>query len=406
MTQYPTPPEQDETRWFAQLLGLDFLLWTPTVQAEGFLNWERIFATRKIAAKSPIPLPQSSEDLDIRYEYLGIEKNIDDFIRDEHLSGLLVLHDGRILLEKYALGLTPARTWQSSSVVKSLTSILFGIALRDGYIKSFDDAVTDHLPELQGSVYEGVTIRHLLTMTGGLLFNEDYEDLRSDVNKKYWEHIAFRRPGAILEDLKTLERIHAPGEYFAYNTGDVYLLSHILSRAVNMTPADYCTQRLWGPMGMELDGFFTLDADDGHEVTGSCAGFSLRDYGRLGLLMQRDGIALNGERLLPEGFVKEATTPISPNFEFPLWADPDHQFEGYGYLWWVIRQNSFTALGVYGQWIHVEPESNLVVVMIGAVPRPGYMDPDEPVAQAEGNQHGSPARLFFVDAVKKLIGTQ
>lgn len=394
-----SPDLKDHTRWLAGLLGTDFLLWSPHIQAEGFLHWERIFATRKIACgPQASPLTESGEQLEVRYEHLGRVRDVDDLMRDEHLSGLLVLRGDEVLVERYALGLDRTSTWQSSSMVKSLTSTLVGAAMHDGLIGSLDEFVTSHIPELKGTSYEGVTLRHLLTMTSGTSWTENYEDLRADVVQKYLKPVAERRPGVILEALKTLPRAYEPGTRFAYNTGDTYLLSHVISRAVGTTVADYCSEKLWKPMGMDSDGYFMLDSDDGHEITGSCCGASLRDYGRLGLLMMNDGVA-NGRRILPEGWAAEATAPSAPAFEYDLWSLENTGFTGYGYLWWVIRPNSFSALGVYGQWIHVEPEHGLVVVMIGAMPRECYMDPAEAAAQIGGSQHGSPGRLAFIDAV-------
>lgn len=384
----------------ARLLGADFLLWTPHVQKQGYLNWEKIFATRPIRAVAPSSLVEAKGCFEPRYTFSGRAGSVDDLMRNEHLSGLLVLHRGEILLERYGLGLTREGRWQSSSVVKSLASILVGAAMHDGLIRSLDDLVTDFVPELVSApAYEGVTLRHLLMMSSGVDFSEDYEDLNSDVVRRYMRPIAERRPGAVLEGLRDSRRIAAPGERFAYNTGDTYLLGIVLSRVTGGSVAEYCSRRVWGPMGMEQDGYFTLDSDEGIEVMGSCCGATLRDYGRLGQLMLNDGVALNGDRVLPVGWVSESTAPSAPAFQFDLWEDRGAGFQGYGYLWWVLRPGTYSAIGVYGQWIHVIPEQDLVFVMIGAMPREVYMDPSEPAAQSRGNQHGSLERVAFIEAV-------
>ena len=152
--------------WLSRLLGTDFLLWSPNIQAEGFLHWDWIFATRPIRCGSRSSgLRRATEELDVVFEDQGRQCNIDDLMRDEHLSGLIVLQDDQILLERYALGLTPQLRWQSSSMVKSLTSTLVGAALYDGLIGSLDDEITDYLPEFDNTSYQGVTLRHLLNMT-------------------------------------------------------------------------------------------------------------------------------------------------------------------------------------------------------------------------------------------------
>jgi CubicO group peptidase (beta-lactamase class C family) len=405
MSDQPKP--ESDTRWLARLLGGDFLLWSPTIQAEGFLHWDRIFATRRIPRGARVcALPRAPRELDVRYVDQGRTCDTDDLMRDEHLSGLLVLKDGEIMLERYALGLSPTERWQSSSMVKSIASTLIGAALHDGLIGSLDDAMTKYLPDFAGTAYDGVTIRHLLSMTSGIDWTEDYEDLNADVSRHYIKPIAERQPGYIARYLKTLKRIDPPGTQYYYNTGDTFLLSLILSKVTGKTVADYCADKIWGPAGMEQDGYFMLESDDGDEITGSCCGAGLRDYARFGLLMLNDGVAPGGERVLPVGWMREATAPSAPNFHKDIGARPrldTSAFTGYGYLWWVHHPGSFMALGAYGQWIHVEPADKLVFVMVGAMPREMYMDPAEPAAKERGSQHGGPRRFAFIEAACRAL---
>lgn len=399
--------QENTTRWLARLLGGDFLLWSPNIQPEGFLHWDRIFATRSVPRGNRVQvLPMAPKTLDVRFTDQGRDCDVDDLMRDEHLSGLLVLHRGRVLLERYALGLTRAHRWQSSSMVKSIASTLVGAALHDGSIASLDDPLTRYLPDFQGTAYEDVTLRHLLTMSSGVGWTEDYEDLRADVAEHYIKPIAARQGGYIRAYLKTLRRLDAPGTQFYYNTGDTFLLSLVLSAATGKRVADYCAEKIRQPCGMELDGYFMLEADDGDEITGSCCGAGLRDYGRFGQLMLNDGVTQDGRRVLPEGWTALATAPSAPNFHKDIGARPrldTSAFTGYGYLWWVHHPGSFMALGAYGQWIHVEPAEQLVFVMIGAMPREVFMRPDEPAAKERGSQHGGPRRFAFIDAVRRAL---
>ena len=395
-----TTPKSTQ-RWLASLLGTDFLLWSPNIQAPAFLNWEKIYATRRIKAGRPIPLEESPER-DTTYKFNGTLRTLDDLMEADHLSGVLVLRNGKIAVERYALGLERHRTWQSSSMVKSVASTLIGAAIHDGFIKSLDELVTDHVPELKSNpAYEGVNLRHILQMCSGTLFTEDYSKIDQDVNANYLKPIAERVPGAILEQLKQAPRVAAPGTQFAYNTGDTFILSLVLSRAVGKSVAEYCSERIWKPMGMETDGYFLLESDDGDEVTGSCHGASLRDYGLFGQLMVNDGVATNGERILPEGWVAEATAMSAPNFNYVTWNVPGSDFQGYGYLWWIMRPGQFMALGVAGQWIYVIPEEGLVFVLIGALPNPPYVRPDEPMASNPGNYLGTLERMAFIDAIRE-----
>jgi CubicO group peptidase (beta-lactamase class C family) len=392
-----------------RLLATDFLLWSPNIQAEAFLNWDRIWATRRIAKGKPKPLPRRPDLPDFTFDNHGAVRTIEDLMRWEFVSGLLVVKDGEVRLERYGMGLDPKRCWQSSSMVKSLASILVGMAVHDGAIKGIDQDVVDYIPELKETAYDGVTIRHLLLMASGVYWTEITDDLTTDVTAHYIRPIAQRRPNYIIEYLKTRARADPPGARFYYNSSDTYLLSLVLSRATGVTVADYCSEKLWKPMGFEQDGFFMLDAENGHEVTGSCCGASLRDYARWGLLMLADGI-VDGVRILPEGWVRESTRPASPGFEFYQDGNrgknsPERKsrFKGYGFLWWIREDGDYQALGSFGQWIYVSPANNVVVVILGAIPRHVYMTSDELALHKDTSHAGSEMRLDFTEAVMNRV---
>lgn len=400
---------QTNEEFLARLLGGDFLLWSPNIQAEGFLNWDRIFATRTIAHGTPKPLARSAIELDVTYEHNAEQWGIDDLIRDEHVSGLLVVKDETIMLERYAMGLTADRRWQSSSMVKSLTSCLIGAAIHDGLIASVDDPVTHYLDDFAGTAYQDVTIRHLLTMSSGIEWSENTDDLHSDVAENYIKIIAARAKGRITEYLKTRALAVPPGTQYYYNTADTFLLGLILRTVTGRTVSDYCSEKIWNPMGMEQDGFFILDGNDGDEIVGSCCGASLRDYARWGLFMLRDGV-VDGQRILPEGWVSEATSTIAPDFSFNfegirgLKTAATAAHAGYGYLWWINWDSTYEALGSYGQWIYVNPAENVVVVILGAIPRVPYMSHDEAAAAADSSHLGSPRRSAFIRAAVSALG--
>jgi CubicO group peptidase (beta-lactamase class C family) len=324
------------------------------------------------------------------------------------VSGLLVVKDAEIVLERYAMGLTAEGLWQSSSMVKSLASCLVGAAIRDGLIEGVDDRIVRYLPDFAGTAYDEVTVRHLLTMSSGIDWSENTDDLRSDVAEHYIKVIAARERGAIAAYLKTRTLAVPPGTQYYYNTGDTFLLGLILRAVTGRTVSDYCAEKVWRPMGMEQNGFFMLESDDGDEVVGSCCGACLRDYARWGLFMLADGVD-DGVRILPEGWVQEATSPVAPDFSFNfegirgLKTAATAAHRGYGFLWWVNWDGSYEALGSYGQWIHVSPVERLVVVILGAIPRVPYMDPGSPDAKGESSHLGSPRRSAFIDAVTREL---
>ncbi len=335
-----------------------FLFWTPAQQDVGYRNIEKIFPTRTIKAGShTYPLPVAANPIDVRYDFQGKPFDTAAFMAENHVSGLLVIKDGQIVLERYGLGREPTDRWTSFSVGKSVTSTLVGAAIKDGTIKSLDAMVTDYIPGLKGSSYDGVTIRNLLTMTSGVKWNEDYADPKSDVNL-----FAQGAPGPdgenpIVAYMAKLPRESAPGTKFVYKTGESDLLGVLLAKAIKKRPADYLSERIWAKFGMEQDAVWMLD-QSGEELGGCCISMTLRDYGRFGLFMMSGGMA-DGTSVLPADYVVEATKKQVQSDFGPL---------GYGFQWWIHRDGSYEAIGIFGQSIYVNPARKLVVVTNSAWP--------------------------------------
>ena len=163
--------------------GAAILTWTPEQQAWGYRNMEKLAPVRVFKrGKSVHPLPLGDK-IDPTFNVGDKTYNTASYMREFRASGVLVIKNGKIVLERYGLGRSPKDRWTSFSVAKSLTSTLIGAALKDGKIKSLDDAVTLYIPELNGSAYEGVSVRQLITMTSGVKWNESYTDPNSDVAK-------------------------------------------------------------------------------------------------------------------------------------------------------------------------------------------------------------------------------
>lgn len=330
------------------------LLWTPEQQRAGFPNYDLLFDTRFIpASNTPSILPARPTDFgNLRYEVDGRAFGLDDFITHNHVTGLIVVQDGEVLLERYAAPNGPSVRWVSYSVAKSVVSLLVGAAIRDGYIGSVEDRVTHYLPLLGGSAYDDVSIRDLLRMSSGVAWNEDYSDPESDVSRE----IDF---GALdrLRFLGGKPRVADPGERFNYSTGEIFLVGSVVRAAVGNNLSSYLHQKIWEPFGMEADANWMLVEPGGPEYAGCCISATLRDYARLGLFTLADGTLEDGGQVLPEGWIAESTSP-SP-------ANP-----GYGYLWWLGDDGSFGARGIFGQMIHVDPSLDLVIAMQGMWPEP------------------------------------
>jgi CubicO group peptidase (beta-lactamase class C family) len=334
------------------------LFWTPAQQVVGYRTIEKIFPTRTVkAGTAAFPLPASPASFDVRYDFQGKTWTTETFMKANHLSGLLVIKDGTIRLERYGLGRTQKDRWTSFSVGKSVTSTLIGAAIEDGYIKSLDSAVTDYVPALKGSAYEGVTIRNLLTMTSGVKWNEDYNDPNSDVAK-----FASGPPGphgesSIVAYMARLPREAEPGTKLVYKTGESDLIGVLLSNATHKHPADYLSEKIWSTFGMEQDAVWMLDSS-GLELGGCCISMTLRDYGRFGMFMMGGGMA-DGRHVLPPTYVVDATKKQIQSDVGPL---------GYGFQWWIYAHGPYEAIGIFGQSIYIDPAEHLVIVTNSAWP--------------------------------------
>jgi CubicO group peptidase (beta-lactamase class C family) len=330
-----------------------FLFWTPAQQRIGYRNIEKIFPTRTVKRGARVlELPSDSGKLTVSYRYQGSQWSTEKFMRENHVAGLLVIQHGRIKLERYGLGETAHDRWTSFSVGKSVTSTLIGAAIKDGAIKSLESPIVDYIPALKGSAYDGVTVRQLLTMTSGVKWNEDYADPKSDVNQ-----FALGEPGPggenpIVAYMKKLPREAPPGSKWVYKTGESDLMGVLLARATHKHPADYLSEKIWSKYGMERDAVWMLDRS-GDELGGCCISMTLKDYGRFGLFFMQGG-RIDGVSILPEGWVAEATKAQVPH---------------YGFQWWVMQDDgSYDAQGIFGQTIHVDPKSDLVIVTSSAWP--------------------------------------
>ena len=325
------------------------LLFLPSEQREvAFGAIDQLFPTRTITASTdPRPLVETPLPLgQLAYQVDQTEQTIDQLLEDRRVRGFLVLQGNRILLEHYAQGHGPDTRWISFSVTKSVTSMLIGAAIRDGFIDSVKDAVTRYLPRFTGSAYETVTVGQVLQMASGIAWNEDYDDPESDVAK------AGGANGLnLLNYLSELERSAAPGERFNYNTAETNLAGEILRAAIGNNATTYLERTIWHPFGMADDATWLLGEPYGGELGGCCISATLRDYGRLGLFAKSQYLG-TGSPTVDHAFMKEG-------------VEPSRGYDGYGYLWWLWGDDVFSAIGIFGQHIYINPALDLVVAMHG-----------------------------------------
>lgn len=340
---------------------------TPEIAVNTFRNIDRLFPTRTVRrSPKPMPLLLASTPLStVSFGSGGKRYDLGDYLDLNRVAGLLVLKDGRIKLEKYRFGNSERTRWMSMSIAKSITSTLVGAALEQGYIKALSDPVTQYVPSLRGSAYEGVSVRDVLMMSSGVRWDETYTDPRSD-RRRLLEAQISQIPGSAMEIMKSLPRAAAPGTVNNYNTGETLVAGEIVRSAVGQPLATYLSERIWSRFGMEADAKWWLDSNDGHEIGGSGFSATLRDYGRFGLFLLNGGIAAS-EAILPDWWTREATSPKILRGGTPL---------EYGYLWWTgttaasRRDGAYAAEGIFGQSIYINPAARVVIVVWSAQQKP------------------------------------
>ena len=337
-------------------IGADVLFWSQAKRETGFAHMEDAFPVHVVKHGARVHPLSIGKPLALTPTLNGKPVSIDAFMAEQKTAGLLVVQDGKIRLEKYALGYGPKGRWTSFSVAKSMTSTLVGAAIKDGYIKSIEDPVTTYIPGLKGSAYDGVSIRQLLTMTSGVKWNEDYTDPLSDVAQLF---TVTPDPGvdAAVSYMRKLPRESAPGSKWVYKTGETNLIGVLVTSATHKTLADYLSEKVWRPYGMESDALWMIDAR-GQEPGGCCISVSLHDYARFGEFIMGGG-RVNGKDVLPRGWIAAATHKAVET------GQPGH---GYGYQWWTRDDGQVDAQGIFGQDIHIDPKRKLIVVVSSAWP--------------------------------------
>lgn len=308
------------------------------------------------------------------------ETDLHSYIHENRIGGVIVVQDNQVKLEAYGEGIHPHTLWTSYSVAKSISSMLVGVALKEGDIKSMDDELQEYIPELRGYDYGKVTVRQLLTMTSGIDWNEDYEDPNSDVAQMYQKECVGDE-AHILTYMKPLKQVHTPGEHWNYSTGETDLVGILIQKASGMSLAEYLSAKIWKPFGMQQCGYWLADECSNLNIGGSGLSASLRDYARLGLLMLRGG-KIDDKPIFSDEWLAGATSILHR-------VDEEND-GGYGYLWWVNNDGSYSAEGIFGQMIYVNPAKNLVIAQVAAWP-------------LAGSKELSQARKEFIKAVMRVL---
>jgi CubicO group peptidase (beta-lactamase class C family) len=332
---------------------------------ELFSHFDEAYPARKVARGGSVwTVERAPAEPAISYDTPdGRPRDVDGYLANNRTMALLILRGDRLLVERYQYDRTPEQRFHSQSIAKTVVAMLVGIALHEGKIRSIDDLAQQYVPALADSPYGKTSLRHLLTMSSGVEYRETYEpgdDNATLTARTYKQQSA---GGAdTLAPFATRVRQVPAGTRFSYASSETQTLALALRSAVGVPLADYLSEKIWKPMGAEADATWLIDAA-GQEVGFVGLNCTLRDFGRLGLLLANGGV-VESRQIVPAAWVRAMTTPDAPY----LRVGGTMATLGYGYQTWLIDAHApyFALLGLRGQAIFVDPVTKLVMVVIAA----------------------------------------
>jgi CubicO group peptidase (beta-lactamase class C family) len=338
-------------------------MFTDADQTQNFRSLASIFPCRVVRrATQPhrftrgraLPLPET-------YEYAGQSHSSAVLLGSTESAGMLVLHRGALRYEKYWLDTDADTQWGLWSITKSWVSALMGVAVAEGAIESIDDQITQYVPRLAGTAYEGATIKHVLQMSSGAHWDEAYWDADSDIRKA---GRGLAEGGSRGDVALGLQREFEPGTYHRYSSIDTHVLGMVLRRATQRTLVDYLREKLWAPLGAECDAFWVVEAD-GREWAAAGLSSTLRDAAKLGQLFAQQGM-WEGRQLLSSAWIQASCSADAPHLR-PGPRESSASPLGYGYQWWLPDATGpFCAMGVYNQFVYVDPAREVVIAKFSA----------------------------------------
>ena len=325
-----------------------------------------------------------------KFQWNGTSFGLQQWLEEHWTTGLVVIKrdsdtKARLLYEKYYRGNAVQSRAVSWSMCKTVVSALLGIAVKEGMVGDITkETITDYVPSLIGSGYEGVRIVDVLQMSSGIAFNEDYFNPFSDINQMgYTVALGW----SIDSFVASLKRESQPGQFNRYISMDTQALAMLLIQASGMSLSEFAQRYLWSKVGFEYDAVWLLDNDVHRtELAFGVLGVTTRDYARLGWLYLNNGTSpATGERILSKNWVRASLTADKPHL-MPGDANTmsDYPTFGYGYQIWLCPKeddpnavaNDFMAIGVYGQLIYVSPDDNIIIAKNAADPHyPEFQHP-------------------------------
>lgn len=308
------------------------------------------FANREVETAHPIPWPKSTA-------YNAQKPSAEQLEQMEGYGTVayLVIQSDSILFENYWDGYDETSYSNSFSMAKSIVSILVGIAIEEGRIKSLDQPISDFLPQLYREGERTITIRHLLTMSSGMNYEESYlNPFAFPARANYGSNLSLL--------MNRYEPETEPGKIFWYQSGNTQLLQQILRKVTGKSLSEYAAEKLWKPLGANQAALWSLDHEYGDEKAFCCFQSNARDFARLGQLFLRNGQSPQGKQLLPEAYVRESVEPATISSR----SGKENNF--YGLSWWLVKERDYDlyyARGLQGQYIAVNPATEQVIVRLG-----------------------------------------
>jgi CubicO group peptidase (beta-lactamase class C family) len=333
------------------LTGMDLFGLQPDVQLKRYANFHLQSRNSTIKAGTiSFPLKTAKQDLQsLSFMYMDTLRTFDEFLRKTRVVGIVVIKDNKIIAEQYLSGTSADTKWVDFSVAKSIASLLYGAAIKDGYIKSLEEPVSKFIPEIKGSVYDSVSLKTLLQMTSGVGWIDDVRSPNSDLFKMM--RIGNEGGGqAVYSQVKGLKRKAPEGTVFNYNTMEAALAGIILNNVTKRSLSEYLSERIWKPFGMESDAHWLKLNHFDVESAGGCVSATLRDHARIGLVALNNGITPEGKKIFPDSWMKESTSPSKAA-------------RYYGYFWWLRPNGRFFASGSFGQQVEIDPNTKTVIAV-------------------------------------------
>ncbi|TDF42393.1 class C beta-lactamase-related serine hydrolase [Alteromonadaceae bacterium M269] len=334
-------------------------LFEPELIVKNFSNMKDIMPTTRMERSGTVRrFNEMPRYLPSSFVYQGKAENLEAFLQQTRTTAFLVLKDDDIVFEDYYLGTSPDDLRISWSVSKSYLSAIFGIAVHDGLIPDLHAPVTDYVPELVGSGYDGVSIKNVLQMSTGVAFNEDYDDYNSDINRL---GRTMALSGSFDEFAASLTSEREQGQYMKYVSVNTHVLGMVLRSATGVSIQQYLDSKLLSKLGNEHDASYLVDGEGQPLVLGGLNA-STRDYAKLGALF-RDNGRIGEQQIVPEQWIKDSVTPDAPHL-MPGKRNSSDSVFGYGYQWWIPEngEQEFFALGIYDQFIYINQRAGVVIV--------------------------------------------